>query len=72
MRGVSLELEKKSYIDIFGRISEMGSYGIVREEIVNVYEDSIKIKGIHKNSSIYVYIKQNIKNDSILNFKADW
>lgn len=50
----------------------MGSYGIVREEIVNVYEDSIKIKGIHKNSSIYVYIKQNIKNDSILNFKAYW
>jgi hypothetical protein len=72
-RGMCFKENDKYYIDIIGKSSELNTIGVYRYEFVYISKDTIKfIRPNIMESSIYVYTRKPITNDTILNFKANW
>lgn len=73
LRGVLYRKESAWMIDIVGQITGVGTIGTIKYKVLDMSKDTIKLRWDRKNeSTINVYIRKKVKNDSILNFKADW
>lgn len=72
-RGICFYEDNHWYIDIYAKSSELNTMGIYRYKIIEMTTDTLKLKWEKKGeNTIYVYSKNEIKNDSVLNFKANW
>jgi hypothetical protein len=72
-RGVIYEDNNNWFLAFVSNSNEIGQLGVNIYNIIEITKDSLIItQAFIKEPSVYVYKRQKITNDTILNFKSNW